>query len=74
MRSSDGPGGGSWRSFLKAHDPKGLAAWYAANLGIARGADGSLVLDGPESAGMTVFAPFSARHGLFWGAVSRALW
>ena len=44
--------------FLKARDPKALGAWYAAHLGIERADEGSLVFDGPESAGMTVFAYF----------------
>jgi predicted enzyme related to lactoylglutathione lyase len=44
--------------FLKARDPQALADWYAAHLGIQRGEGGSLVFDGPESAGMTVFAHF----------------
>lgn len=44
--------------FFKARDPKALSAWYAEHLGITMGDDGSLVFDGPESAGTTVFAPF----------------
>ena len=44
--------------FLKARNPKELAAWYAEHLGVAAGDDGSIVFDGPESAGMTVFAHF----------------
>jgi len=44
--------------FLKAQDPKALSAWYATHLGIATQDGGSLVFDGPESAGMTVFAHF----------------
>jgi predicted enzyme related to lactoylglutathione lyase len=46
--------------FLKAQDPKKLAAWYAEHLGVSCGDDGSIVFDGPESAGMTVFAHFPA--------------
>ena len=44
--------------FLKARDPKALAAWYATHLGIPSQDGGSLAFDGPESAGMTVFAHF----------------
>jgi predicted enzyme related to lactoylglutathione lyase len=44
--------------FLKAQDPAALSAWYATHLGIATQDGGSLVFDGPESAGMTVFAHF----------------
>lgn len=43
--------------FLKARDPKALSAWYATHLGIPQ-EGGSLAFDGPESAGMTVFAHF----------------
>jgi predicted enzyme related to lactoylglutathione lyase len=43
--------------FLKARDPKALSAWYSTHLGIAE-EGGSLAFDGPESAGMTVFAHF----------------
>jgi predicted enzyme related to lactoylglutathione lyase len=44
--------------FLKARDPKGLAAWYATHLGVPAMDDGSLAFDGTESTGMTVFAHF----------------
>ena len=44
--------------FLKARDPKALAAWYGSHLGVPAMDDGSLAFDGPESAGMTVFAHF----------------
>jgi predicted enzyme related to lactoylglutathione lyase len=44
--------------FLKARDPQALAAWYATHLGIKPADDDSLTFDGPESAGMTVFAHF----------------
>lgn len=46
--------------FLKARDPQALAAWYAEQLGIAVEEGGSLLFDGPESAGRTVFAHFPA--------------
>lgn len=44
--------------FLKASDPEKLSAWYAKHLGIPSQEGGSLAFDGPESAGMTVFAHF----------------
>jgi len=44
--------------FLKARDPKALAQWYATHLGVPDQGGGSLGFDGPESAGMTVFAHF----------------
>jgi len=44
--------------FLKAHDPEALSAWYAEHLGIPAQGGGTLAFDGPESAGMTVFAHF----------------
>jgi glyoxylase I family protein len=44
--------------FLKASDPKKLAAWYAEHLGIPSQDGGALGFDGPESMGMTVFATF----------------
>ena len=44
--------------FFKARDPKALAAWYAAQLGIQSADATSLIFDGPEAAGMTVFACF----------------
>lgn len=51
--------------FLKAKDPKGLAAWYAAHLGIPKGEGGTLAFDGPSSAGMTVFAHFPTDTAYF---------
>jgi predicted enzyme related to lactoylglutathione lyase len=44
--------------FLKARDPKALAEWYATHFGIQKIDDRSLMFDGPESMGMTVFAHF----------------
>jgi predicted enzyme related to lactoylglutathione lyase len=44
--------------FLKARDPKALGEWYAEHLGIHSQDGGSLAFEGPESAGMTVFAHF----------------
>jgi predicted enzyme related to lactoylglutathione lyase len=51
--------------FLKAQDPKAMAAWYAQHLGIPLTDDGSMVFDGPESMGMTVFAHFPASTKYF---------
>jgi predicted enzyme related to lactoylglutathione lyase len=44
--------------FLKARDPKALGQWYQTHLGVPDQGGGSLGFDGPESAGMTVFAHF----------------
>jgi predicted enzyme related to lactoylglutathione lyase len=44
--------------FLKARDPKALSAWYASHLGVPTLDGGTLAFDGPESAGVTVFAHF----------------
>ncbi|MGC1463400.1 MAG: VOC family protein [Terracidiphilus sp.] len=54
MAKATGVGG----VFLKSRDPQALAAWYATHLGIPTQDGGSLAFDGPESTGMTVFAPF----------------
>ena len=53
--------------FLKARDPRGLAIWYAKHLGIQTEEGGWLVFNGPESAGMTVFAHFPLDTGYFGG-------
>jgi predicted enzyme related to lactoylglutathione lyase len=59
--------------FLKARDPQTLAAWYASQLGIQTVEGGSLVFDGPESAGMTVFAHFPVDTGYFGGGEQQAM-
>ncbi len=51
--------------FLKARDPQALEAWYATHLGIQTQDGGSLAFDGPESAGMTVFAHFPLDTSYF---------
>jgi len=51
--------------FLKARDPKALGQWYAEHLGIPSQDGGSLAFEGPESAGMTVFAHFPADTKYF---------
>jgi predicted enzyme related to lactoylglutathione lyase len=58
--------------FFKARDPKALAAWYATHLGIAA-AEESLIFDGPESAGMTVFAHFPQDSTYFGEATQQAM-
>ncbi len=50
--------------FLKARDPKALAAWYATHLGIPA-QDGALAFDGPESTGMSLFATFPQQTTYF---------
>lgn len=61
MAKTTGVGG----VFFKAKDPKSLGGWYAQHLGIPKSDDGSLIFDGPESMGMTVFAPFPADTHYF---------
>ncbi|KAA6458600.1 VOC family protein [Acidobacteria bacterium AB60] len=51
--------------FFKAQDPKALAAWYAKHLGVPRGDDGTMIFEGPEAAGMTVFSTFAANTTYF---------
>jgi len=59
--------------FLKAQGPKALSAWYAAHLGVPQMEDGSLAFDGPESAGMTVFAHFPADTSYFGDGPQQAM-
>jgi len=51
--------------FLKFHDPKAQAAWYATHLGITSLDKTSLVFDGPEAAGMTLFSSFPKDTAYF---------
>ncbi len=51
--------------FLQSNDPKALSAWYATHLAITPSEHGSLVFDGPESMGMTVFSHFPATTKYF---------
>lgn len=44
--------------FLKARDPKALAAWYTKHLGMPVSEHGAIVFDGPSAAGATVFTHF----------------
>lgn len=50
--------------FFRARDPKALTAWYAEHLGIAA-EHGSLIFDGPESTGTTMFSPFAQDSKYF---------
>lgn len=59
--------------FLKAKDQKALAAWYAKHLGITPSDDGSLVFEGADSYGMTVFAHFPADTKYFGEGPQQAM-
>lgn len=59
--------------FLRARDPKALSQWYATHLGIPTQDGGTLAFDGPESAGMTVFAHFPADTDYFGGDAQQAM-
>lgn len=59
--------------FLKAQDPKALGAWYAKHLGIPSQDGGSLAFEGPESAGMTVFAHFPTETKYFGDGPQQAM-
>lgn len=59
--------------FLRAQNPKALSAWYAAHLGIKADEGGSLNFDGPESAGMTVFAHFPQDTAYFGDSGQQAM-
>lgn len=59
--------------FLKARDPKALAAWYAQHFGIAQDEGGSLFFNGPASMGMTVFAHFPGDTKYFGAGSQQAM-
>jgi predicted enzyme related to lactoylglutathione lyase len=59
--------------FLKAKEPEKLAAWYAQHLCIPSQDGGSLAFDGPDSAGMTVFAHFPLSTDYFGGGEQSAM-
>jgi predicted enzyme related to lactoylglutathione lyase len=59
--------------FLRAKDPQALSAWYAAHLGIPAQDGGSLAFDGPDSAGMTVFAHFPEDTRYFGDGPQQAM-
>jgi glyoxylase I family protein len=51
--------------FFRAKDPKKLAEWYEANLGVTRVPDNYDALPWRTSAGTTVFAPFKEDTSYF---------
>lgn len=59
--------------FLKANDPTMLTAWYAEHFGITKGDPTSVIFDGPESLGMTVFAHFPADTNYFGDGPQRSM-
>ena len=59
--------------FLKARDPKALSKWYAEHLGVPSQDGGFLAFDGPESAGMTVFAHFPTDTKYFGDGEQQAM-
>jgi predicted enzyme related to lactoylglutathione lyase len=59
--------------FLKARDPKSLSAWYSEHLGIPVQYGASLVFEGPESAGTTVFSHFPETTDYLGEAAQRAM-
>lgn len=59
--------------FLRANDPKALSQWYVEHLGIPSLGGGSLGFDGPESAGMTVFAHFPQDTRYFGEGAQQAM-
>lgn len=59
--------------FLKALDPQALSAWYAEHLGIRPGEGGTLLFEGPDAAGTTVFAHFPADTKYFGGGPQQAM-
>ena len=59
--------------FLTARDPQALGRWYAEHFGIPAQDGGSLAFDGPESAGMTVFAHFPTDTDYFGGGTQQAM-
>jgi predicted enzyme related to lactoylglutathione lyase len=59
--------------FLKARDPQGLSRWYAEHLGIPTQDGGSLAFDGPETAGIILFAHFPADSPYFGDGAQQAM-
>ncbi len=59
--------------FLKAQEPKTLSAWYATHLGISPIEGGSLIFEGPESAGTTVFSHFPLDSTYFGDSGQQAM-
>ncbi len=60
--------------FLKAKDPAGLTAWYTEHFGLPKSGDPtSVVFEGPESMGMTVFAHFPEDSAYFGSDSQRCM-
>jgi len=59
--------------FLKVRDPEALARWYATHFGIPAQEGGTLAFDGPDSAGMTVFAHFPLESDYFGNGPQQAM-
>lgn len=59
--------------FLKARDPQALSVWYAEHFGIRPGEGGTLLFEGPDSTGTTVFAHFPADTQYFGGGQQQAM-
>jgi predicted enzyme related to lactoylglutathione lyase len=59
--------------FLKSKDPKALKAWYVENLGLPLADHGSIVFEGPETAGQTVFNHFPADTDYFGDASQQSM-
>ena len=59
--------------FLKAKDPGALMRWYSEQLGIADEGGHSLMFDGPEAAGRTVFAFFPESTKYFGEGSQQAM-
>lgn len=51
--------------FFRAHDPKGLAAWYASHLGVSEIPSDYESSPWRQEAGPTAFAPFAADSDYF---------
>jgi predicted enzyme related to lactoylglutathione lyase len=59
--------------FLKARDPKALAAWYATHLGIQLQDGGYFSFEGPEAAGTTTFSLFKQDTPYFGDGPQQAM-
>jgi|GEM_PF-4463520 hypothetical protein len=59
--------------FLKARDPQTLSVWYAEQFGIRREEGGSMLSDGPDATGTTVFAHFPADTKYFGDGSQQAM-
>ena len=59
--------------FLRARDPEVLKNWYVQTLGVPLTSDGYPGFDGPEAAGMTIFACFPEDTGYFGEQTQRVM-